>query len=142
MWPSSVAVRDLVLPKRPGLAELIVMLYLDREKLSERQRERFFGCLASSFGHLADEDLAFVIGDFIARVAPPEDSLELLFDMTAKATARQALAGVFLGRDILEKSIARRTGTRSMPSSQPGMRRKSELNNWRKTTNLVWSHLS
>jgi len=94
---------DPVVAKRPGLDELILALYIDREKLSESQLERFFGCLANSFGHLADENLAFVIGDFIARVASPERALELLLDMTAKATSLQALAGVFLGLDILRK---------------------------------------
>jgi hypothetical protein len=97
------ALLDPVLPKRPGLAELIVMLYVDREKLSESQLARFFGCLTSSFANLADEDLAFMIGDFIARVAPREHALELLLDMTAKVASREALAGVFLGLDILRK---------------------------------------
>ena len=97
------ALLDPVLAKRPGLGELILALYIDREKLSESQLDHFFGCLANSFGHLADENLAFVIGDFIARVAAPERALELLLDMTAKATSRQALAGVFLGLDILRK---------------------------------------
>jgi hypothetical protein len=94
---------DPVVAKRPGLDELILVLYIDREKLSESQLERFFGCLANSFGHLADENSAFVIGDFIARVASPERALELLLDMTAKVTSLQALSGVFLGLDILRK---------------------------------------
>ena len=97
------AILDPVLTKRPGLDQLILALYIDREKLSESQQERFFGCLANSFGHLADENLAFAIGDFIARVASPERALELLLDMAAKAISRQALAGVFLGLDILRK---------------------------------------
>jgi len=94
---------DPVVAKRPGLNELILALYIDREKPSESQQGRLFGCLANGFGHLADEDLAFAIGDFIARVASPERALALLLDMTAKATSRQALAGVFLGLDILRK---------------------------------------
>jgi hypothetical protein len=59
--------------------------------------------LANRFGHLADENLAFAIGDFIARVASPERALELLLDMTANATSLQALAGISLGLDILRK---------------------------------------
>lgn len=98
---------DPVAAKRPGLDCLILALYVEREKLSESQRERFFGCLANSFGHLADENLAFVMGDFIARVASPERALELLLDMTAKATTLQALAGVFLGLDVLRKHPTR-----------------------------------
>jgi hypothetical protein len=62
--------------------------------------------LENSFGHLADENLAFVTGDFIARVSPPERALELLLEMTAKATSLQALAGVFFGLDILRKHPA------------------------------------
>ena len=100
------ALLDPVVAKQPGLDELILALYIDREKLSESQLERFFGCLANSFGHLAAENLAFVIGDFIARVASPERAVELLLDMTAKATSLQALAGVFLGLDILRKHPA------------------------------------
>jgi hypothetical protein len=99
------ALLDPVLAKRPGFNELILALYIDREKLSESQLERFFGCLANSFGHLADENSAFVIGDFIARVASPERALELLLDMTAKATSLDGLAGVFLGLDILRKHL-------------------------------------
>jgi hypothetical protein len=97
---------DPVVAKRPGINELILALYIDREKLSESQLERFLGSLANSFGHLADENLALVIGDFIARVAPPERALALLHDMTAKATSLQALAGAFLGLDILRKHPA------------------------------------
>jgi hypothetical protein len=97
------ALLDPVLAERPGLDELILALYIDREKLSKSQLERFFGCLTNSFGHLVDENLAFVVGDFIARVASPERAVELLLDMTAKATSLQALAGVFLGLDILRK---------------------------------------
>ena len=39
---------DPLVAKRPGLDELILALYIDREKLSESQRERFFGCLENS----------------------------------------------------------------------------------------------
>jgi hypothetical protein len=97
---------DPLMAKRPGLDELILALYIDREKLSESQLERFFGCLENSFGHLANENLALVTGDFLARVASPERALALLLDMTAKATSLQALAGVFLALDILRKHPA------------------------------------
>jgi hypothetical protein len=97
---------DPVVAKQPGLDELIFSLYLDRRKLSEGQLDHVFACLPNSFVHLADEDSAFVIGDFIARVAAPERALDLLLDMTAKATSLQALAGVFLGLDILRKHPA------------------------------------
>jgi len=96
---------DPVVAKRPGLDELILSLYLDRRKLSEGQLGHVFACLPNSFGYLADEDSAFLIGDFIARVAAPERALELLLDMTARITSRQALAGVFL-----EKSTEERRG--------------------------------
>jgi hypothetical protein len=100
------ALLDPVLTKRSGLEELIVGLFVERRKLSGSQLDHIFGYMADGFGLLANEDLAFVIGDFIARVAAPEDALELLLDMTAKATSRQALAGVFLGLDILRKHPA------------------------------------
>ena len=92
--------------KQPGLDELIVSLYLDRQKLSERQLDHVFGCLPNSFDHLTDEHSAFVIGDFIARVAAPERALALLLNMAAKVTSRQTLAGVYLGLDILRKHPA------------------------------------
>ena len=90
-----------VLAGRPGLENLLMEFYLEREKLSETQLKRFYGCLSGSFGHLADETLAFVIGDFIARVAPPDRALALLREMTVKINSRDALEGVFLGLDIL-----------------------------------------
>jgi hypothetical protein len=120
---------DPVVARRPGLDELILALYIDREKLSESQQERSFSCLANSFGHLADENLAFAIGDFIARVASPERALELLLDMTAKAISLQALAGAsFLGWISFENIPP---GCRPMPLSRPLRRRKSDLRNCR-----------
>jgi len=98
------ALLDPVVAKRPGLDKLILALYIDREKLSTSQLGRFLGCLTGSFGQLANEDLAFVIGDFIARVASPERALELLLDMAAKATSLQALEGVLVGLDILRRN--------------------------------------
>jgi hypothetical protein len=120
------ALLDPVLAQRPGLEELVVMLQIDRDKLSERQRERLFARLASIFGNLADEDLAFMIGNFIARVAGPDHALEMLLDMTAKATSRQALAGVFLGLDILDK---KHRSVHGITLDRPGRRRSSDLRN-------------
>jgi hypothetical protein len=110
---------DPVVAKRPGFNELILALYIDREKLSASQLERFFSCLANSFGHLADENSALVTGDFIARVASPERALELLLDMTAMATSLQALAGVFLVWISFENISL---GCRSMALSRPAKR--------------------
>jgi hypothetical protein len=94
---------DPVIARHPGLDELIFSLYLDRQKLSPGQLDHVFACLPNSFGHLADEDSAFFIGNFIARVASPQRALDLLLDMTAKVKSRQTLAGVYLGLDILRK---------------------------------------
>ena len=52
---------------------------------------------------MANEEVAFAIGDFIARVAAAERAFALLLEMTEKATSLQALAGVFVGLDILRK---------------------------------------
>ncbi|MGC2780177.1 MAG: hypothetical protein WA418_31505 [Bradyrhizobium sp.] len=98
---------DPALAKLPGRARLLMQFYFEREKLSEAQLERFYVCLAGGFAHLADETLAFAIGDFIARVAPPERALALLGEMTLEVNSRDALAGVFLGLDILRKYQAK-----------------------------------
>jgi hypothetical protein len=92
---------DPVLAGRPGLEHLLMVFYIERERLSETQLERYYACLADSFGHLADEGLAFAIGDFIARVASPDRALALPGEMTIKASSRDAVLGVFLGLDIL-----------------------------------------
>jgi hypothetical protein len=92
-----------VLTSRPGLSHLFTWLYTEREKLSDSQLQRFFTCLSDASGHLADEDLAFAVGDFIARVAAPDRALALLREMTDKAAARDAVSGIFLGLDILRK---------------------------------------
>lgn len=94
---------DSVLATRPGLASLLMEFYIEREKMSEAQLERLYACLSETFGHLADETLAFAIGDFIARVASPDRALALLGEMTIKASSRDAVLGVFLGLDILRK---------------------------------------
>jgi plasmid stabilization system protein ParE len=94
---------DAVLVKRPGLERLLIEFYLEREKLAEAQLERVYACLCGSFGHLADEALAFAIGDFIARVALPDHALALLCEMIVKVNSRDAVSGVFLGLDILRK---------------------------------------
>lgn len=94
---------DPVLAGRPGLENFVMEFYSQREKLSEAQLGRFYACLAGSFGHLADETLAFAIGDFIARVAPPDRALALLSEMTTKVNSRDAVSGIFLGLDILRK---------------------------------------
>ncbi|QHO77027.1 hypothetical protein ACH79_34670 [Bradyrhizobium sp. CCBAU 051011] len=109
--------------------ELILALYIDREKLSESQLERFFGCLANRFGHLADENLAFAIGDFIARVASPERALELLLDMTANATSLQALAGISLGLDILRKHPTEMSHNAIESAVKTAEERSAELKN-------------
>ena len=96
-------VSDPILAKRPGLEWLLMQFYLEREKLSEAQLERFFACLDASVGHLSDENVAFAVGDFIARVAPAKRALTLLSEMAMKANSRDALAGVYLGLDILRK---------------------------------------
>ncbi|MFC5326348.1 hypothetical protein [Bradyrhizobium oligotrophicum] len=97
---------DPTLAKRPGLEWLLMEFYLEREKLSEPQLERFFACLDASFGHLSDEKVAFAVGDFIARVAPAIRALTLLSEMAMKVNSRDALAGVYLGLDILRKHRA------------------------------------
>jgi hypothetical protein len=94
---------DSVVGDKPGLIDLVVMLYLERDKLSENQLDRVFACLEGSFRNISNEDLAYGAGDFIARVATPERCLKLLLGMNAKATSRQAFSGVFLGFDILRK---------------------------------------
>ena len=94
---------DPVLATRPGLASLLMEFYIERDKLSETQLERWYACLSESFGHLADETLAFAIGDLIARVAPPDRALALLREMTVKVNSRDAVSGIFLGLDILRK---------------------------------------
>lgn len=92
-----------LLTGRRGLFHLVTGLYLEREKLSEIQAQRLLACMAANFGHVADEDPAFVIGDFVACVAPPDRALALLREMMGKAGTRDAVSGIFLGLDILLK---------------------------------------
>ena len=94
---------DPVLAGRPGLERLLMEFYTQSENLSEAQLERFYACLSGSFGHLADETLAFGVGDFIARIAPADRALALLREMIAKVNSRDAVSGIFLGLDILRK---------------------------------------
>jgi hypothetical protein len=89
--------------KRPGLEHLVLALYADREKLSETQLRRFVDCVANSFSLVTDKNLAFASCDFIARVLPPSDALLLIRELTAKSTSQAALAGVFVGLDILRR---------------------------------------
>lgn len=92
-----------LLTGRRGLFHLVTGLYLEREKLSAIQAQRLLACMAANFEHVADEDPAFAVGDFVARVAPPDRALALLREMTGKAGARDAVSGIFLGLDILLK---------------------------------------
>jgi hypothetical protein len=94
---------ERALSGRPGLENLIIALYLDREKLTEVQLQCLFDCLAGAFGLVTEENLAFAMGDFVARVASPRNALQLLRDMTTNAMSTNALAGVFLGLDILRR---------------------------------------
>ncbi|GLH80853.1 hypothetical protein SSBR45G_57620 [Bradyrhizobium sp. SSBR45G] len=94
---------DPLLTGRRGLFHLINGLYVEREKLSDRQVQRLLACMVANFERAADEDPAFAIGDFVARVAPPDRALALLGEMTVKAGARDAVSGIFLGLDILLK---------------------------------------
>jgi hypothetical protein len=91
------------LVNRPGLEDLVITLWIDREQLTPCQLRRVGDCAASQFGLVTNEDMALVIGDFVARVMAPPDALRLLRAMTAVATSRAALAGVFLGLDILRR---------------------------------------
>lgn len=97
-------ISDEALINRPGMAYLLVEMYTDRDKFSSEQLIQLLECASNNFGLVASEDVAFALGDMIARAAPSEDAVRLLSAMTSNARTRQSLAGVFLGIDILRRT--------------------------------------
>jgi hypothetical protein len=94
---------DVATSNRAGLSELMMTIYMERDKASKAQLDRMLSCLESGFKNVKEEKISFSIGDFVARVATPERCLDILRSMNASAGSYKALSGVFFGLNILRK---------------------------------------
>ncbi len=101
---------------RPGMEFLVMDLQNEHWKLSEAQLRRWFDCAMNNFGHVTAEDVALVLGDFIARASPPDEALQFFRTMTANATSPDALRGVFMGLGILRRDGPRGEWQQSVSS--------------------------
>jgi hypothetical protein len=86
-----------------GTERIILSLYDDRDKISSAQFSRFGCCVADNFQLVSSENVAFAIGDIIARVMPVATALDLFRSMVDGAICSEALSGVALGMDIVRR---------------------------------------
>lgn len=84
-----------------GTERILLSLYNDRDKISSEQFSRFGRCAAYNFQLVSSENVAFAIGDLIARVLPVATALDLFRSMVDSAACPDALSGVALGMDIV-----------------------------------------
>jgi hypothetical protein len=90
----------------PGVSDLFTTLYIEREKLTERQKSRLIDAIAANYHSFSDDSLCLVICDMVARVWDPDIALGALEEM-AKTHHPKAVNAVCVALEVILRHVER-----------------------------------
>jgi hypothetical protein len=84
----------------PGVSDLFATLYIEREKITGRQKSRLIDAIVAHYHRFSDDSLCLVICDMVARSWPPAIALGALEEM-AKTRHAKAVNAVCVGLEVI-----------------------------------------
>ena len=89
-----------------GVSDLFTTLYVEREKLTERQKSRLIEAIVANYHSFSDDSLCLVICDMVARVWDPNIALGALEEM-AKTHHPKAMNAVCVALEVILRHVER-----------------------------------